>query len=102
MPSRAPYQMLPYSSQFLPGLGTGSISPTFSREQQCSQCQCSSGAGESGLSSLECVDHCHPFSLQDVPGERRPLSFFFGKEVSCHGLVFVVIPGAPVRSLSPS
>ena len=80
--------------QFFPGLGTCSISPHFCG---CSNVigpsQGSSCAGESGLYSLECVDHCHPFFLQDVPEQRRRWSFFFGKEVSCHGLVFVVIPG---------
>ena len=102
MPSRAPYQLQPYSSSYQDSTQVQPRQHFRGSSNVVNARQCSSCAGEGCLSSLECVDHCHPFFLQDVPGERRRLSFFFGKEVSCLGCWPVMMQGVLLFDVSCS
>ena len=61
VPSRAPHQLQPYSSSYQDSAQVQSRQHFCRGGNVVDAGQGSSCAGESGLSSLECVDHCYPF-----------------------------------------
>ena len=93
MPSGAPYKLQPHSSSYQDSVNVPSRQHVHGSSNGVDARQGSSCAGQGGLSSLECVDHCHPLLLQDVPGEGGRQTFSSWWKVPCYGLVFVVIDG---------
>ena len=81
------------SYQFQTRLGTSSIAPAFHRERQCDRCDSGFLLCWRRWPPLECVDHCHPFFLQDVPETGRPPNHLFLGESLLSRLGFVVIHG---------